>query len=44
MVSAENLNDGALAVYQQMEAEKMNKTKKSLLTVLYKMKVPFIPY
>ncbi|XP_078148445.1 U-box domain-containing protein 33-like isoform X2 [Carex rostrata] len=39
MVSAENLNDGALAVYQQMEAEKMNKTKKSLLTVLYKMKI-----
>lgn len=42
-VSAENLSDSAAAAYQQMEAEKMNKTKKTFLTMFSRLKVFFIP-
>jgi hypothetical protein len=43
-VSAENLSDSAAAAYQQMEAEKMSKTEKTLLTMFARLKVLFIPH
>jgi hypothetical protein len=43
-VSAENLSDSAAVAYQQMEVEKMNKTKKTLLSTFVRLKVLFIPH